>query len=107
MEDQDFELHVRQFAGSHNLDKVPEYTKQITKTYAPGQPVDKWDAHLMENCLSDLYYNLAIKSFLLHRMKRRNTKTYYYVFSYHGFDGRLPLTHKIGNFIYNCKARND
>ncbi|XP_011153045.1 venom carboxylesterase-6 isoform X2 [Harpegnathos saltator] len=81
-------IYVEQFAGPHNLDKVPEYTKQIEQFYEYDAPFHTWHYDLKIRCLSDLYYNLPIRSVMINRVKQKSAKTYYYVFSYNGDEGK-------------------
>lgn len=81
--DEDLKTYVELFAGSHNSHKVPKYMKQILNHYGYKASFHTWHPSLTKLCLSDLYYNLPIRSVVTHRTKQQAI-TYCYLFSYDG-----------------------
>ncbi|XP_032670315.1 neuroligin-4, X-linked-like isoform X1 [Odontomachus brunneus] len=88
LKDEDLTTYVEIFAGQHNLDKVPNYTKQILKHYGQVSSFKTWHSDVIKRCLSDLYYNHAIRSVVINRAEQK-MKTYFYLFSYNGDEKKI------------------
>lgn len=70
----------------------------------------------MKRCLSDLYYNHAIKTVVVRRAKQQAAKTYYYLFSYIGDEVKIKepvprpssnITHRRINMYCDIMYVND
>ncbi|XP_025154495.1 esterase E4-like, partial [Harpegnathos saltator] len=77
-----FSRHVTDLVGSNKSKIVKKMNKKITSFFFNEQPLSRCSPLSVIDCMSSIYFNIPIHTFVEIRRMRRNATTYFYIFAF-------------------------